>query len=80
MGKRAGLLANGLTDNKDLKDEQTQKNTDKLDELNVRGGELLFGQLILRANTTLSATIILFLSFLSLFFNPPIFWEIFYII
>ena len=27
MGKRAGLLANGLTDNKGLKDEQTQKNT-----------------------------------------------------
>ena len=40
----------------------------KLDELNVRGGELLFEQLILRANTTLSATIILFLSSLSLFF------------
>ena len=39
----------------------------KLDELNVRGGELLFEQLILRANTTLSATMILFLSFLSLF-------------
>ena len=52
----------------------------KLDELNVRGGELLFGQLILRANTTFSATIILFLSFLSLFFDPPIFLEIFYII
>ena len=30
MGKRAGLLANGLMDNKDLKDEQTQKNTDKV--------------------------------------------------
>ena len=29
MGERAGLLANGLMDNKDLKDEQTQKNTDK---------------------------------------------------
>ena len=29
MGKRAELLANGLTDNKDLKDKQTQKNTDK---------------------------------------------------
>ena len=27
--ERDGLLANGLTDNKDLKDEQTQKNTDK---------------------------------------------------
>ena len=29
VGERVGLLANGLTDNKDLKDEQTQKNTDK---------------------------------------------------
>ena len=29
MDERAGLLANGLTDNKDLKNEQTQKNTDK---------------------------------------------------
>ena len=38
----------------------------KLDELNIRGGELLFEQLILRANTTLSATMILFLSSLSL--------------
>ena len=45
----------------------------KLDELNVRGGELLFEQLILRANTTLSATMILFLSFLSLFSDLPLF-------
>ena len=37
----------------------------KLDELNVRGGELLFETFILRANTTLSATMI-FLSFFSL--------------
>ena len=42
----------------------------RLDELNVRGGELLFEQLILRANTTLSATMILFLSSLSLFSDP----------
>ena len=42
----------------------------KLDELNVRGGELLFENFILRANTTLSATMIFFLSFLSLFFDP----------
>ena len=42
----------------------------KLDELNVRGGELLFEQLILRANTTLSTTMILFLSSLSLFSDP----------
>ena len=44
----------------------------KFDELNVRGGELLFEQLILRANTTLNATMILFLSSLSLFFDPPL--------
>ena len=41
----------------------------KLDELNVRGGKLLFEQLILRDNTTLSATMIIFLSFLSPFFD-----------
>ena len=29
MGERTGLLANGLTENKDLKDEQIQKNTNK---------------------------------------------------
>ena len=29
MGERAGLLASELTDNKDLKDEQTHKNADK---------------------------------------------------
>ena len=29
MGERAEFLANGLTNNKDLKDEQTQKNIDK---------------------------------------------------
>ena len=44
----------------------------ELDELNVREGELLFEQLILRANTTLSATIILFISFLSLPFRSPL--------
>ena len=42
----------------------------EFDELNVREGELLFEQLILRANTTLSATMILFLSFLPIFFDP----------
>ena len=51
-----------------------------LDELNVRGGELLFEQLVLRANTTLSVTIILFISFLSLPFSIPPFWEGFHII
>ena len=39
----------------------------KLDEINIRGGELLFEQLFLRANITLSATVIFF----SLFFLPP---------
>ena len=43
----------------------------KPDELNVRGGELLFEQLILKANTTLSVTMILFLSSLSPFYDPP---------
>ena len=43
----------------------------KLDELNVREDELLFEQLILRANTTLSATVILFLFTLSIFSNSP---------
>ena len=42
----------------------------KLDELKVQGGELLFEQLSLRANTTLNVTMILFLSFLSLIFDP----------
>ena len=42
----------------------------KLDELKVQGGELLFEQLILRANTTLNATMILFLSFPSLISDP----------
>ena len=68
MDERVGLLANGLTDNKDLKDKQTLI---KLDELNIRGGELLFEQLILRANTIISTTMILFLSSLSIFRSPP---------
>ena len=44
----------------------------KLDELNVRGDELLFEQLILRANTTLSATVILFLFPFPIFSHPPL--------
>ena len=68
MDERVGLLANGLTDNKDLKDKQTLI---KLDELNIRGGELLFEQLILRANTIISTMMILFLSSLSIFRSPP---------
>ena len=41
----------------------------KLDEINVQGGELLFEQLFLRANTILSATVILFLSFFAINFS-----------
>ena len=43
----------------------------KLDEINVRGDELLFEQLFLRANTTLSATVILFLFPFSISLDPP---------
>ena len=42
----------------------------KLDELNIRGGELLFEQLILRANIILSTMMTLFLSSLSIFRSP----------
>ena len=48
-----------------------RKTSIKLEELKVRGVELLFKQLSLRANTTLNATMILFLSFHFLFFDPP---------
>ena len=44
----------------------------KLDELKVQGDELLFEQLILRANSILSATMILFLFSLFLFSDTPI--------
>ena len=47
------------------------KTSIKFDELKVKGGELLFEQFSLRTNTTLNATIILFLSFLSLLSDPP---------
>ena len=43
----------------------------KLDDINVRGGELLFEQLFLRAITTLSVTVILFLFSFSIFLSPP---------
>ena len=39
--------------------------------MNVRGDGLLFEQLFLRANTTLSATLILFLFHFSIFSDPP---------
>ena len=61
MGERAGLLANGLTASKDLKMNKHRKTQIKLDEKYVREDKLLFEQLFLRANTTLSATVILFL-------------------
>ena len=43
----------------------------KLDEINVRGDELLFEQLFLRANTTLSTTVILFLFPFFISPDPP---------
>ena len=48
-----------------------EKTQIKLDEINVRRDELLFEQLFLRANTTLSATVILFLFPFSIFPDPP---------
>ena len=42
----------------------------KLDEINVRGDKLLFEQLFLRANTILSATVILFLFPFSVSLDP----------
>ena len=47
-----------------------EKTQIKLNEINVRGDELLFEQLFLRANTTLSAPVILFLFSFSLFSDP----------
>ena len=44
----------------------------KLDELNIRGGELLFEQLSLRANMTLNVTVILFLSFSPFIFRSSL--------
>ena len=43
----------------------------KLDEINVQGDELLFKQLFLRANTTLSVTVILFFFPFSISPDPP---------
>ena len=40
----------------------------------VRGDELLFKSLFLKANTTLNATVTLFLFFLTIFFSIPILW------
>ena len=80
MGERAKLLANGLTASKDLKMNKHRKTQIKLDEKYVREDKLLFEQLFLRANTTLSAIVILFLFPFSIFFDPPFFWEAFYII
>ena len=48
-----------------------EKTQIKLDKINVRRDELLFEQLFLRANTTLSATVILFLFPFSIFPDPP---------
>ena len=42
----------------------------KLDEIIVRGDELLFKPLFLKANTTLNAIVILFLSPFTMFSDP----------
>ena len=51
---------------------KSRKTQIKLDERNVQGDELLFEQLFLKANTTLSATVILFLFPFSISPNPPL--------
>ena len=43
-----------------------------LDEMFVRGDELLFKSLFLKANTTLNATVTLFLLSFTIFFDPPL--------
>ena len=74
MDERTGLLADWTTVYKDFKYEQTQNHT-KLDEMFVRGDELLF----LKDSTTLNATIILYFFSFPMFFDLP-FWESFYIV
>ena len=44
----------------------------KLDEMVARGDELLFKSLFLKANTTLHATVILFLFSFTMFFDPSL--------
>ena len=73
MDERAGLLANWTTVSKGFKYE-LESHT-KLDEMLVRGDELLF----LKDNTTLNATVILYFFSFTMFFNPH-FWESFHII
>ena len=51
MGERAGFLANWTTISKE--------SHVKLDEMFVRGDELLFKSLFLKDNTTLNATVTL---------------------
>ena len=50
--------------------KKRRKTQIKLDEINVRGDELLFEQLFLKANITLSVTVILFLFPFSIFPSP----------
>ena len=50
--------------------KKCRKTQIKLDEINVRGDELLFEQLFLKANITLSVTVILFLFPFSIFPSP----------
>ena len=44
----------------------------KLDEIVVRGNEMLFKSLFMKANTTLSATVIPFLFSFTMLFDPPL--------
>ena len=71
MGERAGLLANWITASKDLKGEQAEKHT-KHDIMVVRGDELLLISLFLKIDTTLKATVNLFLLLFTIFFDPSL--------
>ena len=81
MGERARLLANELTDNKDLKDEQTQKDTDKAwwTECLRRWIVIWTIDLIWELIQLLVLQWFFFFLF-SLYLSIPLFWEGFYII
>ena len=71
MGERARVLANWTTVNKE--------SHVKLDEMFVRGDELLFKSLFLKDNTILNATVTLSLFSFTMFLIP-ILLGVFYII
>ena len=62
MGERVGFLANWTMVSKE--------SHVKLDEMFVRGDELLFKSLFLKDNTTLNATVTLSLFSFTMFFDP----------